>query len=225
MTRKSFAIRHLKLNAPDEDTARRYILEWHAADLYHRVGEFPHLTSVELFRREGPLELEIGCGTGEHLCDLAAERPEVNFVGIDISLKSLHAAVERARGMSLDNIKFIKAGIQLVYPLLEPGSLGAIYLHFPDPCLRPKYRKRKVWGQAFLDHAHDALAEGGLLSIMTDVSPLFIERLARVERDPRFEKTHAERYLSGPDTSVKSRYQATWAKYGIYPMRFVVRKK
>ena len=169
--------------------------------------------------------MEIGCGTGEHLCALAAESPAALFVGIDLSLKSPVRAVERARALSLDNVKFIKAGIYLVYPLLEPNSLRAVYLHFPDPCLRPKFRKRRIFNEGFLDRVYYALAEEGLLSVMTDVPPLFMDMLAQVEKDPRFVKTHPERYLAGPDSSIKSRYQATWEKYGIYPMRFVVKKR
>jgi tRNA (guanine-N7-)-methyltransferase len=224
MTRKSFAIRHIKFSPPDEQTAGKYFLSWHARDLYHAPGAFPRLTSEGLFGCTRPMELEIGCGTGEHLCALAAETPAANFVGIDISLKSLYAAVEQAKALSLENVMFIKAGAQLVYPLLDPGSLRAVYLHFPDPCLRPKYRKRRIFNERFLDRMHYALTEGGLLSVMTDVPSLFMDMLAQAESDPRFEKIHPERYLSGPDSSITSRYQATWEKYGIYPMRFVVKK-
>src|SRR5690349_11991348 len=151
MTRKSFAIRHLRLSPPDEETARKYFLSWHSGDLHGAPETFPRVTSEALFGCERALEVEIGCGTGEHLCDLAAERPGTNFVGIDLSLKSLYVAVERAREMSLDNIKFIKAGIQHVYQLFEPASLRAVYLHFPDPCLRPKHRKRRIFNESFLE--------------------------------------------------------------------------
>jgi tRNA (guanine-N7-)-methyltransferase len=252
MTRKSFAIRHLKFSPPDEQTAGKYLLNWHARDLYQAPDAFPRITSEHLFRDQGSgigdrtggrpdprspipdpcdrrdLELEIGCGTGEHLCALAAGAPDVNFVGIDISLKSLYIAVQRASALSLGNIKFIKAGIQLVYPLLAPESLRAVYLHYPDPCLRPKYRKRRVWGTSFLDHMHYALARGGRLSVMTDLAPLFAQMLAQVEKDPRFERIDPDPYPSAPDAgpqAAKSRYQATWEKFGIYPMRFVVRKR
>src|SRR5438128_1490010 len=104
MTRKSFALRHVKFTPPDEQTASKYLFVWHARELYHRPDQFPRIASEHLFWDERPLELEIGCGTGEFLCGLAAREPAANFVGIDISLKSLYAAVENARSLSLDNI-------------------------------------------------------------------------------------------------------------------------
>jgi tRNA (guanine-N7-)-methyltransferase len=224
MPRKSFAIRRLKWSPPDAETAGKYLLEWHSGELYHSPEAYPRIDSAHLFGNEQSLELEIGCGTGEFLCALAARQPGTNFVGVDISLKSLYAAVERARSTGLDNVKFVKAAIQFVYPLLIPGSLHAVYLHFPDPCLRPKYRKRRVFNDTFLDQVQRALAPGGSLSVMTDVPELFTAMLGAIESDPRFEKAHAERYLVGFEHEAKSRYQAVWERYGTSPLRFEVRK-
>jgi len=210
MPRKTFLNRHTKASTPDEATAAKYLLHWRTGDLYRSIEQFPSLTSQALFENDLPLELEIGCGTGEFLCGLAAERPGVNFVGLDINLKSLFVGVEIARSLSLDNVKFIKAPIQYLYPLMPPGSLQAVYMHFPDPLLRPKYRKRKVLNEEFLRHLSDALQPGGLFSIVTDNDELFEGVLALVEETPYFRKTHRERYLTGFEPQAKSRYQLYW---------------
>lgn len=225
MPRKSFAIRHLKPAPPDEETARKYLLEWPSAELYHSPEKFPRVSSMGLFGNDLPLEVEIGCGTGEFLVSLAERDPGANFVGVDISLKSLWIAVEKARSRGLDNIRFVKASVLLVYPLLVPGSLRAIYLHFPDPCLHPKYRPRRLFTPAFLDNVHRALAPEGQLSVMTDVPVLFEKMLAVAEADERFEKAHPERFLVGFDEGAKSRYQAIWERHGAAPLRFLLRKR
>ncbi len=225
MARKSFGIRHLKTAPPDEQTTSKYLLVWHGQELFRSSEEFPRVTSEHLFGDDSPLQLEIGCGTGDFLCSLAGQEPSTNFVGLDISLKSLYAAVETARSLSLDNIRFIKAPAQLVYPLFAPGSLRAVYLHYPDPCLRPKFRPRRIFNRVFLDHVYLALEDGGKLSVMTDVPELFMGMLALIEQDARFEKTHAERYLSGFDADGRSRYQVIWERHGRQPLRFEVRKR
>jgi tRNA (guanine-N7-)-methyltransferase len=225
MTRKSFGIRHLKALPPDEQTAARYLLAWNGGELYHERDRFPLITSAGLFGNDAPLELEIGCGTGDFICSLAAMEPATNFVGLDISLKSLYIAVEKARALSLDNIKFVKAPLQLVYPLLPPGSLQAVYLHYPDPCLRPKFRPRRIFTPTFLGEMYRVLSPGGRLSVMTDVPELFDSMLDTIEADRRFEKTHPERYLVGFDASAKSRYQAIWERHGREPVRFEVRRR
>src|SRR5688500_5065829 len=112
--RRSFLLRHVKHVAPDEALLERYLLHWHTGDLYHRSDDFPTITSTELFGDDKPLELEIGCGTGEYICHKAAAHPEHNYLGIDVSLKSLYVAVHEAAEQGLENIRFIKTSAQFV---------------------------------------------------------------------------------------------------------------
>ena len=215
MTRKSFLMRFVKNEPPDDAALAKYLLYWRSKDLYHTPQLFPRLTSPQLFGDEQPLHLEIGCSTGEYLCMLAANNPGINFLGVEINLKSLYVAIREAQERSLDNIRFIKAPFQSLYPLLTPQSLQAIYLHFPDPSLHPKQRKRQLLNAGFLDALYDALVPGGLWSIVTDNEELFLSTiLPLIERDARFVKTHAERYLTGFEPQSKSRYHLYWEKHG-----------
>ncbi len=216
MTRKSFLMRFVKSEPPDEQTLAKYLRYWRSKDLYHSPEAFPRLDSAHLFGNERPMCLEIGCSTGEYLCALAAKNPTTNFLGVEINLKSLYVAVRHAAELSLDNIRFIKAPFQHTYSLLTPQSLQAVYLHFPDPSLRPKQRKRQLLDTALLDALYMALAPGGLWSIVTDNAELFMHTiLPLIERDSRFKKAHAERYLLGFEPDAKSRYQLYWEKLGM----------
>ena len=103
---------------------------------------------------------------------------------------------------------------QDTYRLMPPDSVHAVYLHFPDPGLHPKFRKRKFLTQTFLDKMHDTLVPGGYLSFVTDKEELFRDVLPLFEADPRFERTHEERYLIGFEPNVKSRYQLYWERHG-----------
>ncbi len=203
------------MNPPDEQTLRKYLLEWRTEDLYHNPGAFPRLTSEQLFGRAGPLSLEIGCSTGEYLCGLAQRNRSELFLGVDSNRKSLLAAVELGVSLGLDNIRFIKAPVQWLYPLFAPNSLHVVYIHFPDPSLHPKQRKRQILNRRLMDALHFALVPGGLLSFVTDNATLFDNILALVESDPRFRKTHSERYLEGFNPEVKSRYQLYWEQHGV----------
>jgi tRNA (guanine-N7-)-methyltransferase len=214
----------VRLREPDEETAAKYLRVWHSGDLYNRPESFPHLTSGELFGNDLPLELEIGCSTGEYLCSLAAANPALNYLGIEISLKSLYVAVHNASERGLDNILFIKAPAQDTYRLMPPATLQAVYIHFPDPSLHPKYRKRKLLNQTFLDKMHEALVPGGTLSFVTDKEELFREVLPLLEGDRRFERTDEERYLTRFEPAVKSRYQLYWERHGGSIFRIEVRK-
>lgn len=224
MPRKSFLVRHTRPPVPDRQSAAKYLLHWTAGDLYSQPDAFPEITSESLFGNNAPLELEIGCGTGEYLCGLAEHNPTHNFIGLDTSLKSLYTAVEKARSLSLHNIRFIRASIQYIFHLMPPSSLQAVYLHFPDPLLRPKYRKRQIFTDELLHHIHQALVSGGHLSIVTDNQELFSNILTLLENDPRFTRTHTERYLVGFDPPIKSRYQLYWESHDVPILRLYLAK-
>lgn len=221
--RRTF-LRHTKAQVLAEQALTRYLLSYLPATLYHDWQTLPGITSCDLFNTTAALELEVGCGSAEFLCSLAEKFPDTNFVGIDISGRSLRKAAETAFALELQNIKFINADFHLMYPLLRPDSLSAVYLHFPDPHLKARCQKRRLFNESFLNSMFSALIDDGLLSVMTDVEAFFTEMLQLIEQDTRFKKMHSQRYLIGFEPAVKSHFQRLWELHGMSVFRFEVRK-
>jgi tRNA (guanine-N7-)-methyltransferase len=214
-----------KVPAPDERTAARYLLELPGDRLYREPLAFPRIDSASLFGNQKHLELEIGCGNGEFLCSLARGEREKNFVGVEVKRKSAHEAVALASSAELDNIIFLRANFRLLYPLLVPGSLGAVYLHFPDPNVRARFRKQRIFSDRFLREMHTATTSDGSISVMTDHEGSFVEMLELAEGDERWEKNHAQRYLVGFETENRSRFQRIWEAHGLPTLRFELVKR
>lgn len=214
-----------RVATPDSDAIATYLLVMPRRELHAHPENLPRITSGALFGNERPIELEIGCGSGEFLCSLARKNPESNFVGVDIRRKSLHAAIARASTMALDNIRFVAADARLLHPLLRADSLRAVYLHFPDPITRRRFHNRRLFTESFLDSMHTAMTAMGRLSVMTDHPGYFEEMLRLVERDNRWDKTHQERFLEGFEVEAKSRFQRIWEGHGLTTLRFEVMKR
>jgi tRNA (guanine-N7-)-methyltransferase len=209
-----------RVPVPEERTAAKYVLELPGDRLYREPQVFPKIDPVSLFGNGKPMELEVGCGDGRFLCSLAQENRETNFVGVEVKQKSVHEAVARAASSGLGNVLFLRANFRLLYPLLVPGSLRAVYLHFPDPNTRPKFRGRRIFTGRFLDEMHAATTPTGKLSVMTDHEGTLMEMLELAEGDSRWEKTHVERYLEGFEAERRSRYQRLWEGHGLPTLRF-----
>jgi len=203
----------------------KYLLLYDARKLYLQPSQFPPISSQALFANDLPLELEVGCGSGEYLCSLAYKDPSTNFVGVDRSLKALYLAVGVAAELQLENIKFIGADFRQLYPLLAADALRAAYLHFPEPLSKQHdIRKNRIFSSIFLDHLYSALQPGGTLSVVSDDEAFFMQMLAIAEQDQRFAKAHDQRYLSGFEAEAKSRFQRIWEGHAIVPLRFILRK-
>lgn len=215
--------RKIKRVPPSPEAMERYVRLWVQEEVHFHPERFPRLTARELFGADAPLELEIGCGTGEWLCAVAAARPDTRFVGVDPVTKVLFFAARRAEDLKLSNLRLVRAAVGVLYPLLVPDSVQAIYVHFPDPFVRSR-GEHKVLNARFFEAAQRALVPGGTLSVVSDKPELFREALALVERQPGLVKTHAERHLVGFDPAVKSRYQLKWERYALPALRFEVRK-
>ncbi|KNY26871.1 class I SAM-dependent methyltransferase [Pseudobacteroides cellulosolvens] len=52
--------------------------------------------------------LDLGCGSGQLLCQVAEINPEIHFTGVDLSEEMLNKAKKRAKSMNLSNVEFIK---------------------------------------------------------------------------------------------------------------------
>src|SRR5919197_2728978 len=179
MSRRSL-MRGARFQPPDLRAIERYLLFFSSKELFWNPDMFPPIDSPHLFGDHLPLQLEIGCGTADFLCALALENPATNFVGVDVSSKPLFKAIRTAEALALPNIKFIKGDFKRMYPLLAADALQAVYLHFPDPHMRQRFRKRRMVSPEFLDAISRALAPGGRLSITTDHYEFFLEMLALI---------------------------------------------
>lgn len=206
--------RRIKAKVPDRASAEKYLIYWKPRDLFFNPKKFPRIDSTHIFGDERPLELEIGCGMGDFLCALAAKNPSVNYIGVDISLRPLHQAVQDAVSRALANIKFIKVDVRLIFPLMPKRSLQNVYVHFPNPNKRKHQRKRRFVDLAFLDHMHSVLAPGGRISVMTDDPEVYADVVAMIRKDGRYQVIPQEDYRLVLDRDLRSHHQRVWEARG-----------
>ena len=137
-----------------------------------------------IFGRDAPLHVDLGCGDGSFICALAERIPEKNFLGIERLLGRIRSAARKAAAVA--NVRLLRMeNSYAVRYLLPAGSVETFYLLFPDPWpKRRHWRRRSVTGE-FLGAISQALAENGRLLIATDHLDYFekIEEIARANPD------------------------------------------
>jgi tRNA (guanine-N7-)-methyltransferase len=204
----------LRVAPPPLELATRYLLTWRSSELYPHPERFPAVSSPGLFGDDRSLELDIGCATGDLLLALARMRPEANYLGLDIVVKPLWRAVERAAAESLHNVKFLQADARLVYRQIPDDALRAAYLHFPAPLLANRQRNQLLISPALLATMERCLAPGGRLSVMTDQEGVYAELLRLLPGAPGLRLAPPEEWSVAISELLKSHYHRRWEARG-----------
>lgn len=127
-----------------------------------------------LFGNPNPVELEVGFGKGLFLIRSAQERPDVNFLGIEIVRKYQLLAATRIAVRKLPNIKVTCSDAKVfVKERIPSGSLDTVHVYFPDPWWKTRHHKRRLFTTEFAKECIRMLRIGGLLSFATDVEDYF----------------------------------------------------
>ncbi len=130
--------------------------------------------AAALFGRNAPLELEIGCGKGLFLRNVAAARPEHNFLGIEIGKKyAAFSALGLCKRRLENAIMFCGDATRILAEDIPENSLFAVHVYFPDPWWKRAHKKRRVLREEVLQLIESRLIDGGLLHFWTDVEEYF----------------------------------------------------
>jgi tRNA (guanine-N7-)-methyltransferase len=141
------------------------------------------LDLVQLFGRSAPLHVDLGCGDGSFLCEMAQQFPKRNFLGIDRLTKRVEKV--RRKAEKIENVRVLRADtLFAVCYLLPKNSVETFYLLFPDPWPKRRHQSRRIFTRDFLEAIAVALEKHGILRVATDQLDYFhqIERVSRAHR-------------------------------------------
>ena len=120
-----------------------------------------------------PLYLEIGCGKGGFVCQMAKRYPDRFFIALEVSTGALITAMERAISEQTQNVRFINANAVTLNELFEKGEVARIYLNFSDPWPKARHAKRRLTYRSFLEQYRSILPDDGAIEFKTDNRDLF----------------------------------------------------
>ncbi len=124
----------------------------------------------DFFGTDQPVEIDVGCGRGLFLVNASEDRPETNFLGVELDFKEGRRAATRLFKRQQPNARLIGGSIFDVFSkLVRPQSVSAFHVYFPDPWWKSKHRRRRVFTDKFVDECSRLLIPGGILHSWTDV--------------------------------------------------------
>ncbi len=166
--------------------------------------------------RPFPMVVEIGFGRGEFLRQLAALRPQVAHVGVDVSFKRVLKMARRLARSGIRNIRLIEGtGQEMVRELLPESSVETFWINFSDPWPKKRHHRRRLIQPPFVRDLAARLQPGGRVEIATDHEGYagWIEQA--LAEEPLLENIHAPQpFLREVPGRMRTAYQIEWLKEG-----------
>ena len=179
----------------------------------------------ELFGNSNPIRIEVGMGKGRFIMQLAAENPDVNYVGIEKYSSVLIRALEKQEEAQLPNIIFIRMDAEEITDVFGEGEVDRIYLNFSDPWPKDRHAKRRLTSPGFLSMYNQILKPEGYLQFKTDNRPLFDFSIESVHDSKLWkidELTYDLHHSELSEGNIMTEYESRFVAEGKPICRFVI---
>lgn len=169
----------------------------------------------EIFHNDHPLQMEIGCGKGRFICELAKRHPEMNFIAIEVNPNVLCGACALAEQEGVNNVVFIKCGAEVLTKYIRPASINRIYLNFSCPFPKKAYENRRLTNVRFLEIYKEILSADGDIHQKTDNMGFFEYSLEQYSLAGfKLRNVSLDLHNSGIEDNIVTEYEKKFSEQG-----------
>lgn len=181
----------------------------------------------ESFIKEQPIHLELGCGKGTFIGQIAFDNPGINYIGIDIKSEVLAVGrrniVKIFEDKPVENILLTAQNIELIEDVFSPQDvIERIYINFCNPWGREKHKKRRLTHMRQLNHYKTFLKKGSEIRFKTDDDGLFEESLEYF-KECGFDIVYITHDLHNSDVeyNIETEHEKMFSEQGI-PIKYCI---
>jgi tRNA (guanine-N7-)-methyltransferase len=143
-----------------------------------------------VFGRAAPKVLEIGFGMGETTARIAAEHPDIDYLGVEVHTPGVGALLKRIGELNLTNLRLVQHdATEVVRHMLAAASLDGVHIFFPDPWPKKRHHKRRLIQPDFVRLLASRLKPGGYVHLATDWEDYARQMLAVLSAEPGLANT------------------------------------
>ena len=141
------------------------------------------------FKNENsPIHMELGCGKGTFIAELASRNLDINYIAIDMVdamlglAKRNIEAIYNEKNLEVDNVRLVRHDIERILLFMDKeDKIDRIYINFCNPWPRPKHRKKRLTHIKQLTLYKEFLVKNGEVFFKTDDDGLFGDSLKYFE--------------------------------------------
>lgn len=167
-----------------------------------------------IFGRSAPTIFEIGFGMGETSGAIAAQMPDINFIGVEVHTPGVGSLLKLISDQQLSNLRLIQHdAVEVLTHMIAPLSLAGAHVFFPDPWHKARHNKRRLLQAPLVQLLASRIAPGGILHCATDWQEYAEQILAVLSAEPTLQNT-ADGYAPRPDYRPVTKFEHRGLKLG-----------
>jgi tRNA (guanine-N7-)-methyltransferase len=186
-----------------------------AAENYRALVDYTTVFGEK--RKDLPVALEIGCGKGGFVIELAKRQPDVNFIALEKMSNVILTPLEEVKKQGLENIRFLNIRAECIPCYIPENSLDVIYLNFSTPLPKLGYATQRLTHRNFLEVYKKLLKKGGRIIQKTDDRDFFDFSLEEYQAvGLKLENVSYNLHENGnPEWNIVTEYEAKWVERGL----------
>ena len=131
----------------------------------------------EVFKNNNEICLELGCGKGKFISEIAQKYPNKNFVAMDLRYEVLVYVKRKCEEFNLKNVRILSFDINNIDEIFEENEVSDIYLNFSAPWPKSRHHKRRLTYPPFLKKYSSIMKKGSKIYFKTDHEDFFLHSI------------------------------------------------
>ena len=201
---RSYVIRNLKLSQTLETIYQR-LTPLYAIEFRTDAG----LDFRDIFGNPNPVVMEIGCGKGEAVIELAQANLAVNYLAIEVFKAGVAALLKKIEALGLHNVRVIQHNaVEIVEHMIPDRTLQGVHIFFPDPWPKQRHHKRRLVREPFVSLLTQKLELNGYIHFVTDDLDYAKEAWVVFQNEPQLKNNSSGFIQERPSWRPITKYEA-----------------
>lgn len=163
-----------------------------------------------------PLHLDLGCGRGRLLWNLAQIEPSWNYLGLEIREPLVEEANQWRDEQGLTNLHYLfgnaNNSLKPILETLPAGILKRVSIQFPDPWFKRRHQRRRIVQPELVAEIADYIMIGGEVFLQSDVKDVIEQMCYLFEKHPAFQRLRKDFLAENPLPLPSERERSTLSR-------------
>lgn len=179
---------------------------FYVPNFYEEHFRWPRLSwsASEVFGNERPVHIEYCSGNGQWIGERAKQNPHVNWVAVEKLFERARKIWLKIHREEIPNLYVVFGeAVTFTRHYIEPNSVQAAYVNFPDPWPKLRHAKHRLVQVEFLKELQKGVVDQGTATFVTDDWPYAQQMLEEISHCPAWKPL-----------ALPQRYATDWPNYG-----------